>query len=93
MNIENLTPGDQHRKLVDEINKLYPNYFKKRKGHVHSHEVHTEISFTDVNHLAALSSRIFNMSGASIGNIDLYELFQAYFLDEEKRKKINEIIK
>lgn len=92
MKIEDLTPTEQHKKIVSEINKIYPNYFTKRTKHINSDEVHKKITYSDTCNLAALTSRIFNMHGASVGNIDLYQLFQAYFLDEEKRKEINKII-
>lgn len=92
MSIENLTPVEQHRMIVEAINKLYPDYFSKRKGLVHSDAVENEITWTDVNRLAVFTSRIFNLTGGSVGNIDLYKLFQSYFLDNEKREQINEIL-
>lgn len=34
-----------------------------------------------------------NLTGASIGNVDLYELVRIYLWDEESRGRINEIVK
>lgn len=33
-----------------------------------------------------------NLSGASMGDLDLYKLARAYLWDEEARKKINDVV-
>ena len=45
-----------------------------------------------VNHLVILIAEVLNLTGGSVGNFDLYNLLQAYFLDEGKRNEINRII-
>lgn len=92
-NISNLDIGDQHRILVDKVNELYPNYFPKRKGMVYSNEVLEKVSLENTKHLAIIASRLLNMTGGSVGDINLYELFGAYFTNPEKRAEINLIIK
>lgn len=83
---------DQHKQLIEDIRKTYPDYFVKRKVLLSAGDVHKKVSFTDTHHLAIICSRILNMHGASVGDINFYKLFQNYLLDEEKRKEINRII-
>lgn len=71
---------------------MFPEFFKSRRGLITSDKLHDKLSVEEVHHLAILSSRIFNMHGASVGDVDLYKLFRSYFLDPEKRRKINEIL-
>lgn len=90
--IGNMPLGDQHRALVGEINEMYPNYFPKQHGLVYSNEVEEKISWKDARHLAILTYRLYNFQGATMGEINLYELFDAYFRDAEKRRLINDVI-
>lgn len=92
MSIEKSSIGEQHRALVKAINELYPNYFEVRKGVIYSEEVNEKLTLNDTVNLAKITSRIFNMTGASVPNINLYKLFESYFLDLDKREQINEII-
>lgn len=91
--IQNLPPGDQHRILVDLINNLFPDYFARRNGFVLSTEIHDQVTSNETRHLAIICSRLLNMQGASVGEINLYELFDSYLLDKDKRALINEVLK
>jgi hypothetical protein len=84
--------GDQHRALVESINKVYPNFFEKKRGLVASNELHKKIDLSEVHNLAIICSRVLNMHGASVGDVNLYKLLESYILDENKRRAINEII-
>jgi len=87
-----LSIGEQHRFLVDKINELYPNYFEIKNGLTYSNETVKKVSSRDTHNLAILCSRILNLPGASTANIDLYNLFDQYFRNEEKRNEINRIL-
>lgn len=51
--------------------------------------IHSEFTLNSINKVAVMLSTALNLDGGSVGNIDLYQLLQAYILDPEKRAKIN----
>lgn len=82
----------RHEELVDYLNsKDKMSNFKKLKDQISSLDAN-KIDANDINNGVILFTDFLNLSGGSIGNIDLYKLLQVYLGDEEKRKKINEII-
>ena len=87
-----LNISETHKLIVDNLNKVYgPKHFKKRKL-ISSTTLHEDVSWEEIHRLAIVCSRILNMHGASVGEINLYKLFDAYFLDPEKRREINAVL-
>lgn len=62
-----------------------------KKDKIHSNDF-DKISTNDLNKSVECMVNSLNLSGASVGEFDLYRLIQVYFRDEEKRRKINLII-
>ena len=96
-----LKGGDERK-----INKFYDNVLstykdniellerenKKLKEQIGSRDVE-KMDVNDINLGVVALTDFYNLSGGSIGTLDLYQLLQKYFLDKEKRKEINEIVR
>lgn len=82
----------EHDELVTlyNSNTVVNHHLKKAKPQF-SGEIHKEFDVDSVNKVAVMASTAFNLSGGSVGDIDLYKLLQAYILDPEKRAEINKI--
>ena len=88
----------RHEKLIDFLNQFeqYQNengqpLCKKIDKTIGSADL-CKLNINDVNKGAVVLTDYFNLSGGSIGgDIDLYQLLQAYFLHPEKRKEMNRI--
>lgn len=85
---------ETHEKLIEFINKLYLENWELpiKKKIISVKSIENEFSIDDVHHVAIIVSRILNIEGGSIGNINFYKLLESYLLDEEKQKEINKII-
>ena len=88
----------RHEKLIDFLNQ-FPQYqnegkpgCKKLKEQIGSRDVE-KMDVNDINLGVVALTDFYNLSGGSIGTIDLYQLLQKYFLDKGKRKEINEIVR
>lgn len=85
-----LSLQEQHEATIAELKKIYPkSNFKVRKNQISSFDLHKKITWAETHSLAILCSRILNMSGASVGDINFYKLLSTYILNEEKRAEIN----
>ena len=90
----------RHEKLIDFLNQFeqYQNQdgkplCKKIDKTIGSAAL-CKLNINDVNKGAVVLTDYFNLCGGSIGgDIDLYQLLQAYFLHPEKRKEMNLIAK
>lgn len=84
----------KHELLIKELRKIFPERptIKVRKSPVSSNEIHKKFDLDEIHTLAIVCSRFMNLHGASVGDINLYKLFENYFLDPEKRIQINLII-
>jgi len=86
----------RHEKLIDFLNQFeqYQNQAgkplcKKIDKTIGSAGL-CKLNINDVNKGAVVLTDYFNLCGGSIGgDIDLYQLLQAYFLHPEKREEIN----
>ena len=86
----------RHEKLIDFLNQFeqYQNQdgkplCKKIDKTIGSAAL-CKLNINDVNKGAVVLTDYFNLCGGSIGgDIDLYQLLQAYFLHPEKRKEMN----
>ena|SRR5665647_832904 len=88
----------RHEALIDTMNKFLQfqdtqgkPLLQKRDHQIGSGEL-SELSISEINHGAVILTDFFNMTGGSIGEVDLYKLLQAYFLDSVKRKEFNRIL-
>ena len=88
----------RHEKLIDFLNQ-FPQYqnegksgCKKLKEQIGSRDLEN-MDVNDINLGVIALTDFYNLSGGSIGTIDLYQLLQKYFLDKDKRKEINEIVR
>lgn len=87
-----------HEKIVEFMNSLKDSdgrkafdlktFSKLRNGD----EYHKTRDYQEVSKMTPVVCSVFNIMSGSSGEIDFYRLFQAYLLDEEKRKLINQII-
>jgi hypothetical protein len=87
-----------HEKIVEFLNSLKDSdgnkafdlktYSKLRTGE----EYRKTREYQEVSKMTPVVCSVFNIMSGSAGDIDFYRLFQAYLLDEEKRKLINQII-
>ena len=90
----------RHEKLIDFLNQFeqYQNQdgkplCKKIDKTIGSADL-CKLNINDVNKGAVVLTDYLNLSGGSIGgDIDLYQLLQAYFLHPEKREEMNLIAK
>ena len=90
----------RHEKLIDFLNQFeqYQNengqpLCKKIDKTIGSKDL-CKLNINDVNKGVVALTDYFNLCGGSIGgDIDLYQLLQAYFLHPEKRKEMNLIAK
>ncbi len=86
----------RHEKLIDFLNQFeqYQNangqpLLKKTDKTIGSKDL-CKLNISDVNKGVVALTDYFNLCGGSIGgDIDLYQLLQAYFLHPEKRKEMN----
>ena len=86
----------RHEKLIDFLNQFeqYQNangqpLLKKTDKTIGSKDL-CKLNINDVNKGVVALTDYFNLCGGSIGgDIDLYQLLQAYFLHPEKRKEMN----
>lgn len=89
---------ERHEKIVKFLNSLKDSdgnqafdlktYPKLRDRGIY----HKTLDYNEVSEMTPVVSTVFNIMSGSAGDINFYKLFQAYLLDEEKRKRINEII-
>ena len=63
------------------------------KGTVTSAHCHTRLRPAHIDHAVAAVVLHLNLAGGSVGDINLYLLLLAYFLDREMRARINAILK
>lgn len=90
-----MTHQERHEHLVKLLSK-HPTFmdagkprFRLRKEEVHSGVVH-ELDDNEINAAVILMVTALNLSGGSVaGNINLYELLQAYLTVPGCREKIN----
>ena len=90
----------RHEKLIDFLNQFeqYQNangqpLLKKTDKTIGSKDL-CKLNINDVNKGVVALTDYFNLCGGSIGgDIDLYQLLQAYFLHPEKREEMNLIAK
>ena len=86
----------RHEKLIDFLNQFeqYQNadgqpLCKKIDKTIGSAAL-CKLNINDLNKGVVVLTDYFNLGGGSIGgDIDLYQLLQAYFLHPEKRKEMN----
>ena len=86
----------RHEKLIDFLNQFeqYQNangqpLLKKTDKTIGTKDL-CKLNINDVNKGVVALTDYFNLCGGSIGgDIDLYQLLQAYFLHPEKRKEMN----
>ena len=86
----------RHEKLIDFLNQFeqYQNangqpLLKKTDKTIGSKDL-CKLNINDLNKGVVALTDYFNLCGGSIGgDIDLYQLLQAYFLHPEKRKEMN----
>lgn len=88
----------RHEALIDSMNQFKQfqdaqgnPILKKRDNYLGSKDLH-KLTVSEINHGAVILSDFFNMCGGSIGEVDLYKLLQAYFLDPVKQKEFNRIL-
>jgi len=88
----------RHNALIDLL-KQFSQYqdsnkktvLKKRSKEIGSKDL-VKLDCNEINNSVVVLTDFLNLSGGSIGDIDLYRLLQSYFLDLEKRKLFNEIV-
>lgn len=88
-----MSSEEMHKKLI-KIIKNYSDVFGI-DAQLRSVTVSTsinELSVEEINNAVTLLGIYLNLTSASVGNFDLYELLQAYFRDEESREEINECV-
>lgn len=78
-------------------NKALQTYYNTNESFVSdtlcsSINVHKKLSVRDVCNGVVLFTIFEGMSAGSAGSIQLYRLMQAYLLDPEKRKEINNLL-
>ncbi|PKP33278.1 MAG: hypothetical protein CVT99_02160 [Bacteroidetes bacterium HGW-Bacteroidetes-16] len=89
---------ERHEGLIDFLNQFAQYQYngkpkcKKLREQIGSRDLE-KLDLDDINLGAIALTDFFNLTGGSIGSIDVYRLLQAYFLDKKKRELINEIIK
>jgi len=87
----------RHEKLIDFLNQFSQYQHegkprcKKLKEQIGTRHLEN-MDTNDINLGVVALTDFYNLSGGSIGSIDLYQLLQTYFLDKDKREKINEIV-
>jgi len=88
----------RHEKLIDFLNQFTQYQYegkprcKKLEKQIGSRDLEN-MDTNDINLGVVALTDFYNLSGGSIGTIDLYQLLAKYFLDKEKRKEINEIVR
>ena len=88
----------RHEKLIDFLNQF--EQYQNANGEPLCQKINKTIgskdlcklNINDLNKGVVALTDYFNLCGGSIGgDIDLYQLLQAYFLHPEKRKEMNRI--
>jgi lantibiotic modifying enzyme len=82
----------EHRQIVKWYNSMCPESHELEMLPMQSSgKIHQELDVNSINRIAVVLSELLNLSGGSVGTIDLYKLLQAYILDPKKREEINKI--
>lgn len=88
----------RHEALIDTMNQFLQyqdkdgnKMLRKRDHQIGSGDL-VNLSVNEINKGAVILTDFFNMSGGSSGDMDLYKLLQAYFLDIQTRKEINKLL-
>lgn len=89
---------ERHEKIVKFLNSLKDSEGKnafdlKTYSKLRDREEYIKTrDYQEVSKMTPVVCSVFNIMSGSAGDIDFYRLFQAYLLDEDKRKLINQII-
>lgn len=86
-------PDETHQALIDQLKK-HPALKRWRiepqiwRNSGNWHKMDTNL----INHGVSLLGAYWNLSGGSIGNLDLYELLQVYMRSDKARDEINKVV-
>lgn len=84
---------NEHELLVQAVKEILErDDIEIQKSLVSASEISNKFDINNINSIAITVSKLMNLHGASVSDINLYSLFKSYFLDDEKRNTINEII-
>ena len=88
----------RHEALIETMNQFLQFQDKegkpllKKKENLMLSKDLVNLSVSEINHGVVILTDYFNLSGGSIGGVDLYKLLHAYFLDPVKRNEFNRIL-
>lgn len=89
---------ERHEKIVEFLNSLTDSegnkaFDLKTYPKLRDRAVYQKTrDYVEVSNMTPVICTVFNIMSGSAGDIDFYRLFQAYLMDEQKRKLINQII-
>ena len=87
---------DQARMLCEKALQTYfednQKYVVPRKDFVDSTDAHKKLSVDEICDGVCLFALFTQLGGGSIGTINLYSLLQAYLLEPDMRRLINEVL-
>jgi len=67
-------------------------YIVERRDFISSVDAHKKLSVNEINDGVCLFVLFTQMGGGSIGTVNLYSLLQAYLLEPDMRRQINEVL-
>ena len=80
-------------KALRQYEEAEPGVPAFEKDRIPAAKYHEELTTTGIDSGVVAFLLINNMSGGSVGDVDLYELLHKYLLNKDTRKLINQIIK
>lgn len=91
--MKDFTPVEKHKALMEQLKnhpatKKLSSKLRERTGS----EDWSDMDTNDINAGVALLVSFWNLTGGSVGELNLYELLQVYFKDESARKEINAVV-
>jgi len=85
----------RHERIIKAINEAYHEEkftLKKKQSSPYNSDNNRE-NFNEILSLGALIADVMHYTGGSVGNVDLYQLLEQYLTNDEKRNKINDILR
>lgn len=86
---------ERHQAIVQFLKELDPSQYyglSVRDKELFAPEVSSALNSTQIRLGVIAFTDVLNIRSGSAGTHNLYQLLEAYLLDEEKRKEINRII-
>ena len=80
-------------KALREYHESEPDVPAFEGNRIPAAKYHDELTISGIDSGVVALLLINNMSGGSVGDVDLYELLHKYLLNKTARKQINQILK